>query len=585
MSSPVEQIKEKLDIATVVSSYIKIEKAGGNYRARCPFHNEKTPSFYVSPSRETWHCFGCNKGGDIFSFVEEIEGVDFSGALLNLAEKAGVALDRGNTEERTEKGRLYALLSDSAQFFKKELQKNTPALLYLKKRGLSDETIDRFDIGFAPDEWRSLNNHLSGKGYEEEEQEKAGMIIQSAKPDSRSRYYDRFRSRIMFPLSDSSGRIVAFSGRIFGKAAEDAEHVSAKYINSPETPLYNKSKILFGFDKAKNAIREAGVCVIVEGQMDIIMAHQAGTKNTVAVSGTALTPYHLENIKRFAEKLLLVFDGDEAGIKATRKTALLALPAGFDVRSAQLPFGVDPADFILESPEKWREALVKNRHVIEFSLDIAERKGLQKRELKLEAEKNVIPIIARIASQIDREHFIGVVAARIGVPNDAVREEVRKSSLHQEEGEFANSYLSRDTEALSSPAPRIQKEGPRSRREQIERKIQGVILWQKSLSKPEFSHEELSERYKKIAEEPPSLQDDKGVLIFEAETFYGGTDSLSAHIEELFLNFEKEVLREQLLNTQTELARAEALHDTEKKNELNQKFHELMIRKNKLNKT
>jgi DNA primase len=578
MSSPVEQIKEKLDIAAVVSSYIKLEKAGGNYRARCPFHNEKTPSFYVSPSRETWHCFGCNKGGDIFSFVEEIEGVDFSGALKTLADKAGVTLERGNPEERTEKGRLYALLSDAAQFFRKELQKNTAAVEYLKKRGLLDETIDSFEIGFAPDEWRSLNNHLSGKGYTEEEQEKAGMIIQSTKPDLRSRYYDRFRSRIMFPLSDSSGRIVAFSGRIFGKVSDDAEHMAAKYINSPETPLYNKSKILFGFDKAKNAIREAGVCVIVEGQMDIIMAHQAGTKNTVAVSGTALTPYHLENIKRFSEKLLLCFDGDEAGIKATRRTALLALPAGFDVRSAQLPFGVDPADFILESPEKWREALLKNRHVVEFFLDVAERKGLQKRELKLEAEKNVIPIIARIESHIDREHFVDVVAARIGVPNDAVREEVRKASLRQEEGEF----VYRDSEAASSPALRIQKEGPKSRREQIERKIQGMVLWQKSLSKPEFSHEELSERYKKIAQNAPSLQDDKGVLVFEAETFYGGTDSLAVHIEELFLNFEKEVLKEQFTEAMSELRRAEALHDSEKESALLLKCKEISERLKKL---
>lgn len=581
MPSPVEQIKEKLDIATVVSSYIKLEKAGGNYRARCPFHNEKTPSFYVSPSRETWHCFGCNKGGDIFSFVEEIEGVDFSGALKTLADKAGVTLERGNPEERTEKGRLYALLADAALFFKKELQKNTEALDYLKKRGLTENTIEEFEIGFAPDDWRSLNTHLSGRGYTEEEQEKAGMIIQSTKPDSRSRYYDRFRSRIMFPLSDSSGRVVAFSGRIFGKAADDAEHVTAKYINSPETPLYNKSKILYGFDKAKSAMREAGFCVIVEGQMDIIMAHQAGTKNTVAVSGTALTPYHLENIKRFAERILLAFDGDEAGMKAARRTALLALPAGFDVRSVELPLGVDPADFILASPEKWNTALFKAGHVVEFFLDVAEKKGLSKRELKLEAEKNVIPILAHIESHIDREHFIGVVAARIGVLNDAVREEVKKASLRQEEGEF----VYRDSAPPVSSVPKIKKDGPQSRREQIERKIQGVILWQRSSVKPEFSHEELTERYKKIADNPPARQDDESILIIEAETYYGGSDSLRSGIEELFLNFEKEILREQLLDIQAELARAEALHDTEKKDELNQKFYECMIRQNKLNKT
>ncbi len=569
MSSPVEQIKEKLDIATVVSSYIKLEKAGGNYRARCPFHNEKTPSFYVSPSRETWHCFGCNKGGDIFSFVEEIEGVDFSGALKTLADKAGITLERGNPEERTEKGRLYALLTEATLFFRQNLQKNPEALEYLKKRGLTNATIDEFEIGFAPDEWRALGDHLFGKGYTEEEQEKAGMIIQSTKPESRSRYYDRFRSRIMFPLSDSSGRVVAFSGRIFNR--EDP----AKYINSPETPLYNKSKILFGFDKAKNAIREAGFCVIVEGQMDIVMAHQAGAKNTVAVSGTAFTPYHLENIKRFAEKLLLAFDGDEAGIKASKRTALLALPAGFDVRSVELPLGVDPADFILESPEKWIEALSKAGHVVEFFLSVAEQKGLSKRDLKLEAEKNVIPIIARIESQVDREYFIRKVASRIGVPDEAVREEVKKAAMRQEEGEFV--YKETEVSVL-----KIQKEGPRSRREQIERKIQGVILWQRSASKPEFSHEELSERYKKIAPAPPSKQDDDDVLIFEAETFYGGGDSLDSHIEELFLNFEKEVIKERLTEAWMELRRAEDLHDTEKELELLRACKELSERLKKL---
>jgi DNA primase len=570
MSSTVEQIKEKLDIATVVSSYIKLEKAGGNYRARCPFHNEKSPSFFVSPSRETWHCFGCNKGGDIFTFVEEIEGVDFSGALKTLAEKAGVVLDRGNPEERTEKGRLSSLLVEATLFFKKELRKNSEALEYLKKRGLSSETIDEFEIGFAPDEWRVLGDYLSGKGYSEEEQEKSGMSIRSTKPDARSSHYDRFRSRIMFPLADTSGRIVGFSGRIFGK--DDP----AKYVNSPETPLYNKSKILFGFDKAKNTIRESGACIIVEGQMDLIMAHQAGTKNTVAVSGTALTPYHLENIKRFAEKVILCFDGDEAGIKAAKRTALLALPSGFDVCSVELPFGIDPADIILESVEKWKNVISKNRHIVEFFLDIAERKNLSKRELKFEAEQNVIPLVARIENQIDREHFIDIVSARLSVPNDAVREEVKKSASRQDEGEF----LYRET--FPEADMKVQKKIPQSRREQLERKIQGVILWQQSLPKPEISHIELTERYKKIGENTPALRDDKNILIFEAETFYGGGGSLFSHTEELFLNFEKEVVKERFAEGMAELRRAEALHDLDKVLELKKRINELMFRMNKL---
>ncbi len=575
MPSPVEQIKEKLDIAAVVSSYIKLEKAGGNYRARCPFHNEKTPSFYVSPSRETWHCFGCNKGGDIFSFVEEIEGVDFSGALKTLADKAGVVLERGTPEERTEKGRMYSLIADAAFFFRKELRKNPEALAYLQKRGLTGATIDEFEVGFAPAEWHALGEYLLGKKYTEEEQEKAGMIIRSTKSESHSRYYDRFRSRIMFPLSDSSGRIIAFSGRIFGN--DDP----AKYINSPETPLYNKSKILYGFDKAKNAIRETGACVVVEGQMDLIMAHQAGNKNTVAVSGTAFTPYHLENIKRFADKLILAFDGDEAGVKATRRTALLALHAGFDVRSALLPFGVDPADFILESPEKWTEAVARNRHVVEFFLDAAEAQGkekLSKRELKLEAEKNVIPLIARIESLIDREHFIDITAARIGVPADAVREEVKKAALRQEEGEF----VYREMETVV--APQTQKEGPRSRRERLERTINGVIFWQQSVAQPSVPPDELLERYAKMASERASLsEEEKRALMFEAESFCGDADSFASQVEDLFADFEKEIVKELSEEVAMDMKRAEALRDREQEVLLQRKFNELMMRLNKLN--
>ncbi len=572
MASPVEQIKEKLDIAAVVSSYIKIDKAGGNYRARCPFHNEKTPSFFVSPSRETWHCFGCNKGGDIFSFVEEIEGVDFSGALKTLADKAGVILRRGNPEERTEKGRLYALLADAALFFRRELRKNSEALEYLKKRGLTGETIDEFEVGFAPREWRALGDHLSEKGYSQEEQEKAGMIIHSAKPESRSRYYDRFRSRIMFPLSDSSGRVVAFSGRIFGEEADSGEHVAAKYINSPETPLYNKSKILYGFDKAKNAIREAGFCIIVEGQMDLLMAHQAGTKNAVAVSGTALTEHHLENLKRFSETLVLLFDADTAGISATAKTARSALFFGFSVQAVSLPKGMDPADLILQLPEKWEKSIAERKHVVEFFLESLEKRNLDRRALQKEAGKYIVPFIACIANGIEQSHWTHVVSEKIGVSENAMHEEVKKESTRpHDEAVFKNNVSVKPPFSAST------------RKEALERKIQGVILWQKSLSKPEFSDEELTERYKKIAApDIPSRQDEESTLIFEAETFYGGTDALAEHIEELFLNFEKEVRKEQFTEAMTELRRAEALHDTERELALLQKCKDLSERLKKL---
>jgi len=328
MSSSVEQIKERLDIAAVVGSYVKLERAGGNFRARCPFHNEKTPSFMVSPDRGTFHCFGCNKGGDIFTFVEEIEGTDFHGALKILADKAGVVLTNEKPEQRDERERLFGILADSTLYYRKMLREDHEALEYLKKRGLKGETIDEFQIGFARDECHALSEYLHTKGYRDDEIEKTGMSLRSTKPGQEGRHYDRFRSRIMFPLCDSSGRVVGFTGRVF--RSDDP----AKYVNSPQTALYDKSKILFGLSLAKSAIREAGSAILVEGQMDLIMAHQSGTKNSVAVSGTALTGYHLEMLKRFADKLYFAFDSDDAGLAAAKKSALPARSRRRDPKNA-----------------------------------------------------------------------------------------------------------------------------------------------------------------------------------------------------------------------------------------------------------
>lgn len=253
MSEVTEKIKERLGIVDVVSSYIKVEKAGVNYKARCPFHNEKTPSFFLSPSRNTFYCFGCGVKGDIFSFVEEFEGVDFKGALNVLAPRAGVPIvyeDKGAREGREVS---FDILKKATAFFEHHLEVEESAKQYLIDRGIKPETIKHFNIGYAPGEWRSLYDHLVSQGIKESEIERVGLIKKPDKDESedKGRYYDRFRSRIMFPLTDSTGRVVGFSGRIF----PDEEGV-AKYVNSPETTLYNKSQILFGFDKAKLAIRK-----------------------------------------------------------------------------------------------------------------------------------------------------------------------------------------------------------------------------------------------------------------------------------------------------------------------------------------
>ncbi|MEK9166229.1 MAG: DNA primase, partial [Patescibacteria group bacterium] len=281
MPSPIEDIKSRLSVVDVVGSYIRLQKAGANYKAPCPFHREKTPSFYVSPGREIWHCFGCGNGGDIFRFVMQIEGVEFPEALEILAGKAGVTLKKEDPHMVSERKRLISLLEDAAKFFTAELKKRDDALLYLKGRGLKAESVGSFRLGYAPAEWRALTNFLAVHGYRKEEMERSGLAIRKENGDM----YDRFRGRVMFPVWDGAGRIIGFSGRIFETSADEN---GGKYINTPQTSLYDKSRTLYLWDRAKNAIRKFDSCILVEGQMDAVMSHQAGQDNAVAVSGTAL---------------------------------------------------------------------------------------------------------------------------------------------------------------------------------------------------------------------------------------------------------------------------------------------------------
>ena len=339
MADTVQQIKDRLSIVDVVSQYVKLERSGQSSRARCPFHAEKTPSFFVSPERGTYHCFGCDVGGDIFSFVEAVEGLDFKGALKVLAEKAGVPLVYEKKGERDERDRLFELMEIATIFYTSRLSE--PAKKYLTERGLSDTTVKAFRLGLAGSEWSELTDALKGKKFSDKEILDAGL----AKKNERGNLTDKFRNRIMFPIADSAGRIVGFSGRIFG---ENASPEAPKYLNSPETPLFHKSRILYAFDRAKQSIRKLNCAVLVEGQVDLLASHQAGWGNTVAVSGTAFTPEHASLIRRMTDNLVIALDADEAGIKAASRASREALRGGLNVKVARLPEGTDPADFILK---------------------------------------------------------------------------------------------------------------------------------------------------------------------------------------------------------------------------------------------
>ncbi len=430
MRDTVSEIKDRLSILDVVGGSVKLKKAGRSYVGLCPFHKEKTPSFHVSPERGTYHCFGCGEGGDIFSFIEKSEGVDFKGALTLLAERAGVPLEQYSGRDAHAKGRqerLREAMAQAAAFYAGLLTEDSAAYRYTLSRGLSPETVRAWGLGFGPDSWRTLLEYLVSAGFTNEELLAAGLIKEAdGKPGT---YYDRFRNRLMFPIRDVVGRVVAFTGRAL------STDEPAKYLNSPETELYRKSEILFGMDKAKDAIRQRGFVLLVEGQMDALLAHQTGFANAVALSGTALTAKHLALMKRYSENLLLCLDADAAGLSATASSARLALSLGLRVKAARLPSGEDPADLISGDPQAFAACVKEAKPVAEFFLAVlAEREKDPHRRI-LAAERIVLPLIAAVRSPLEREHFLMLAARALGLSEGAVRESLARAPLTEPEAE------------------------------------------------------------------------------------------------------------------------------------------------------
>lgn len=429
--NPKDQVKENLSITDVVSTYIRLEKSGSQFRARCPFHNERTPSFYVSPERKSFHCFGCQVHGDIFTFVEKIENIPFVEALKILADRAGVSLK--DSQKNKEETRLITLLKDATEHFEKNFQSSPEARAYILDRGITEETIKIFHIGYAKNEWRDLFIFLTSKGYQPEEMVEAGLVIEAKDDTGKTKgWYDRFRGRVMFPIRNVSGATVGYSGRIM-PALVDPTVAQGKYVNTPETVLYHKSKILFGYDTAKKKMSEEKSVVVVEGQMDLCMSYQAGVHNTVAVSGTAFTDEHIHIIKRFCDTVILSFDTDDAGQNALKKTALLCLLGGLDVYVVGDIGTKDPADLIKEDKDKWLKAIEKKKHVVEFLTNhvLASTNDAREQGKKIVAE--VLPFVRAIQSPIDRAHFIRVIGQKSSIPETTLTEEVARGILHKEE--------------------------------------------------------------------------------------------------------------------------------------------------------
>ncbi len=577
MPTPVEQIKSRLSIVDVVGSYIKIDKAGNSFKALCPFHNEKSPSFNVSPSRDAYYCFGCNRGGDIFSFVEEIEGIEFVDALKILAARAGVELKRENMVEKSARERLYMVMEEATVLYESLLLKIEPVKEYLASRGLTGETMASFRVGYVPNEWRTAYDHLRAKGYTDEEIEKVGL---TKKVEGKG-YYDRLRGRVMFPIFDASGRVVAFSGRVFGVQKNQDGTDVAKYINSPETPLYDKSSVLFGYDRAKKTMRTQNFCVLVEGQMDLIMSHQAGVTNTVAVSGTALTEKHLSLLKRLSDNLVFAFDADDAGLAATGRAFQIALALGMNVRVASIPDGKDPADYILknakDNPTGWGSVIADSKHIMDFYLSTLATKGYDARGYRDEVEKKVLPLILAMQSKIEQAHFIVEVARKLGVAENAVWEEVKR--LKAQHG----SILRTVTALGGEENVPIRAQNIKTRRQLAEEEIVSIILWQEGHKEPAIdvgavrgSYHERIARYAIIPIQP----DDDHVrsLIIKAEHTYEHGPALAHTIEEMLDTLEAEVLKEKQSELLRQISEAEAAGRIEETKIFLQQYQEVTPR-------
>jgi DNA primase len=417
-----EEIKNKIDIVEYIGKYVTLKQAGRNFKGCCPFHNEKTPSFMVSPEKQIFHCFGCGKGGDVFTFTEEIEGVDFPTALREMAEKAGVKLPERSGARREPTDKLFEINNQACELYEKELwsERNKKVLKYLLDRGMSEKTIKAFRLGFAPSSGDIVIKELGSIGYTNEELLKAGIVKESARGGQDSRLRDQFFNRITFPIMNAGGRVVGFTARVLDDSLP-------KYVNTPETAIYHKSSVLFGFDKAKEQIRKQNHVIIVEGQMDAIFSYQAGVKNVVASSGTALTEAHLDLIKRFTKNIKMSFDVDMAGQSATRRAIELAWERDFNIKVIAVPEGKDPADLVKADPKKWVDACRKAKYVVDYIFDSTFSKyNITNIVDKKQATRELLATINKLPDPVERDHYLNLLATKIGVSSAALEAALAK---------------------------------------------------------------------------------------------------------------------------------------------------------------
>ncbi len=429
MTDQVEEIKQKVDIASVIGEYITLKKAGSNFKALCPFHSEKTPSFMVSSELQIFKCFGCGESGDVISFLQKYDGMEFYEALKYLAEKTGVKLEPFGKSDSGSKDKLYRINSLISRFYHYILLNHpagSVALNYLlKDRGLKKNTIETFNLGYSPDHPIAFKKYLvEKKGVTLRELQEVGVVYQKE-----GRLYDRFRGRIIFPLLDHRGNTIGFAGRIL---PHDKNKEIAKYINTPETVIYHKSKVLYGLSYVKNDIKKEGYVIVVEGELDMISSWQAGIRNVVAIKGSALTEEQTKLLTRFTKNLVFALDADFAGDEAVKRAIVIAERQGFDIKVAKLTESKDPDEAARRDPVGLKNAILNARGIWDFIIDsiFTKYKGISGEE-KAKISRELMPILSTISDKIVQAHYINLVAQKLGVPSDAVLEEIQKTRKEQ----------------------------------------------------------------------------------------------------------------------------------------------------------
>ncbi len=427
-----EEVRYRNDIAEVIGSYITLKRSGSRFKCCCPFHKEKTPSFIVNPQMQIYHCFGCGAGGDVFRFIQEFEGVDFTTSVKILAQKAGIPIEteEADPREASDKELLYRIHGELAQFYQRclhQMKSAERARHYLQERNLPADTVEEFGIGFAPmpRSWDAVIQWGRKHNFGLPILEKAGLILRSERSGREGGYYDRFRQRLMFPIRDAQNRVIGFSGRLL-----EAEARAAKYVNSPETPIFRKSRVLYALEKARRHIvaadpREAIVC---EGQIDVIRCHQAGFNRAVASQGTAFTDEHARILGRYADGVVIVFDSDRAGQDAAVKTAALFMEAGLAVRVATLPAGEDPDSFVSrQGAEPFQRLLDNAVSAVSYQADVlASRRNIRSQIGAMNSARDVLETIRRSPNAVQRATLVQEAAVKLNLPASALQDELRK---------------------------------------------------------------------------------------------------------------------------------------------------------------